>query len=130
MDQKPANEVLEEIILPENLLPLGSVLSEGITPLEVSMVLAKVFRVQHAEVALLKLEGGLLKFIFPEHLRTTGVDSDFQQSDCGPYRVEQERQRSSTTLRASSTPASSKRSSRSVWKRMTHHHRPLLPFRS
>jgi hypothetical protein len=73
MNQKPANEVLEEIVLPENLLPLGSVLSEGITPLEVSMVLAKVFHVQHAEVALLKLEGGLLKFIFPEHLRTTGA---------------------------------------------------------
>ena len=31
------------------------------------MVLAKVFRVQNAEVALLRLEGGLLKFIFPEH---------------------------------------------------------------
>lgn len=73
MNQKPANEALEEIILPENLLPLGSVLSEGITPLEVSMVLAKVFHVQHAEVALLKLEGGLLKFVFPEHLRTTGA---------------------------------------------------------
>ncbi|MGA8216846.1 MAG: GAF domain-containing protein, partial [Candidatus Sulfotelmatobacter sp.] len=39
----------------------------------VSMVLAKVFRVQYAEVALLRLDGGLLKFIFPEHLRTTGA---------------------------------------------------------
>jgi hypothetical protein len=29
--------------------------------------------VQNAEVALLRLEGGLLKFIFPEHLRTTGA---------------------------------------------------------
>ena len=73
MNQKPANEALEEIVLPENLLPLGSVLSEGITPLEVSMILAKVFHVQHAEVALLKLDGGLLKFVFPEHLRTTGA---------------------------------------------------------
>jgi GAF domain-containing protein len=63
----------EEFVLPENLLPLGSVLGEGVTPLDVSMVLAKVFRVQYAEVALLKLEGGLLKFIFPEHLRTTGA---------------------------------------------------------
>lgn len=63
----------EEIILPENLLPLGSVLGEGVTPLDVSMVLAKVFRVQYAEVALLRLDGGLLKFIFPEHLRTTGA---------------------------------------------------------
>ncbi len=73
MTQKPEDGAIEEIILPENLLPLGSVLSEGITPLEVSMVLAKVFRVQNAEVALLRLESGLLKFIFPEHLVTTGA---------------------------------------------------------
>ncbi|MGA8622300.1 MAG: hypothetical protein WB660_27745 [Candidatus Sulfotelmatobacter sp.] len=72
MTHKP-EEAIEEIILPDNLIPLGSVLSEGITPIEVSMLLAKVFRVQHAEVALLRLEGGLLKFIFPEHLRTTGA---------------------------------------------------------
>ncbi len=74
MTHKPQNAAIEEeIILPENLLPLGSVLGEGVTPLDVSMVLAKVFRVQYAEVALLRLEGGLLKFIFPEHLRTTGA---------------------------------------------------------
>ncbi len=73
MTHKPEDAATEEIILPENLLPLGSVLSEGITPIEVSMLLAKVFRVQHAEVALLRLEGGLLKFIFPEHLRITGA---------------------------------------------------------
>jgi hypothetical protein len=73
MTHKPEDGAVEEFILPENLLPLGSVLSEGVTPLDVSMVLAKVFRVQYAEVALLKLEGGLLKFIFPEHLRTTGA---------------------------------------------------------
>jgi hypothetical protein len=74
MTHNPENAAMEEeIILPENLLPLGSVLGAGVTPLDVSMVLAKVFRVQYAEVALLKLEGGLLKFIFPEHLRTTGA---------------------------------------------------------
>src|ERR1022692_2438472 len=74
MTHKPENAAIEEeIILPENLLPLGSVLGEGVTPLDVSMVLAKVFRVQYAEVALLRLDGGLLKFIFPEHLRTTGA---------------------------------------------------------
>jgi len=73
MTQKPEDGAIEEIILPENLLPLGSVLSEGITPLEVSMVLAKVFKVQNAEVALLRLDSGLLKFIFPEHLVTTGA---------------------------------------------------------
>jgi hypothetical protein len=73
MTHKPEDAALEEIILPENLLPLGSVLGQGVTPLDVSMVLARVFKVQHAEVALLRLEGGLLKFIFPEHLRTTGA---------------------------------------------------------
>lgn len=73
MTHNPDHGVTEEIILPENLLPLGSVLGEGVTPLDVSMVLAKVFKVQYAEVALLRLEGGLLKFVFPEHLRTTGA---------------------------------------------------------
>src|ERR1700723_3551300 len=73
MPHKPEDGAVEEIVLPENLLPLGSVLSEGVSPLDVSMVLAKVFKVQYTEVALLRLEGGLLKFIFPEHLRTTGV---------------------------------------------------------
>jgi len=73
MTHKPEDGALDEIILPENLLPLGSVLEAGVTSLDVSMVLARVFKVQHAEVALLRLDGGLLKFIFPEHLRTTGA---------------------------------------------------------
>ncbi len=63
----------EEIVLPENLLPLGSVLGQGVTPMDVCMVLAKVFRVQYTEVALLRLEAGMLRFLFPEHLRTTGA---------------------------------------------------------
>jgi hypothetical protein len=73
MTHKPEDAAIEEILLPENLAPLGAVLDEGVTALDVSMVLAKVFRVQHAEVALLRLDGGLLKFILPEHLRTTGA---------------------------------------------------------
>ncbi|MGA8271557.1 MAG: hypothetical protein WB919_08355 [Candidatus Sulfotelmatobacter sp.] len=74
MTHKPEDAAIEEeIILPENLLPLSTVLGEGVTPLDISMVLAKVFRVQYAEVALLRLEGGLLKFVFPEHLCTTGA---------------------------------------------------------
>ena len=72
MTHKPENSAVEEIVLPEKLLPLETVLGENVTPNEVSTILAKVFRVQHAEVALLRLDGGLLKFIFPEHLRTTG----------------------------------------------------------
>lgn len=73
MTHNAEDGALEEIILPENLSALGSVLDAGVTPLDVSMVLAKVFKVQHAEVALLRLEGGLLKFLCPEHLRTTGA---------------------------------------------------------
>jgi GAF domain-containing protein len=73
MTHKPEDGALEEIILSEKLLPLGSVLTEGVTALDVSMVLARVFEVQHAEVALLRLEGGLLKFVIPEHLVTTGA---------------------------------------------------------
>jgi hypothetical protein len=73
MTHKPEDGAVEEFILPENLLALETVLGEGVTPLDVSMTLAKVFKVQYAEVALLRLEGGLLRFIFPEHLRTTGA---------------------------------------------------------
>ena len=64
---------MEEVVLPENLLPLGSVLGQGVTALDLCMVLAKIFRVQYTEVALLRLESGLLRFIFPDHLRTTGA---------------------------------------------------------
>lgn len=63
---------MEEIVLPEHLIPVGTVLGPGVTALDLCMVLAKIFRVQYNEVALLRLEGGQLRFIFPEHLRTTG----------------------------------------------------------
>ena len=89
MTHKPEDGLLEEIILPENLLPLGSVLGEGVTPLDVSMVLAQVFNVQHAEVALLRLEGGLLKFIFP-NICAHRSDSNLQQSRGGAHRSQQE----------------------------------------
>lgn len=73
MTQNPDHTMMEEVVLPEHLLPLGSVLGAGVTALDLCMVLAKIFRVQYTEVALLKLETGLLRFIFPEHLRTTGA---------------------------------------------------------
>ena len=72
MAQPVHHAATEEIALPENLLPLEAVLGQGVSPLEVSKVLAKIFRVQYTEVALLRLESGLLRFLFPEHLRTTG----------------------------------------------------------
>ena len=64
--------MMEEIALPEHLLPVGSVLGPGVSAMDLCMVLAKIFRVQYTEVALLRLESGQLRFIFPEHLRTTG----------------------------------------------------------
>src|SRR6202158_199003 len=67
------NAEIEEITLPENLLPLGSMLGQGVTPMDACMILAKVFHVQYTEVALLRLEDGLLRFVFPEHLRTSGA---------------------------------------------------------
>ena len=36
---------IEEITLPENLLPLGSILGQGVTPMDACMILAKVFHV-------------------------------------------------------------------------------------
>jgi GAF domain-containing protein len=62
----------EEVVLPEHLLPLGGVLGQGVSAMDLCMVLAKIFHVQYTEVALLRLENGLLRFLFPEHLRTTG----------------------------------------------------------
>ncbi len=73
MTENIDHAMMEEVALPENLLPLGSVLGQGVSAMDLCMVLAKVFRVQYTEVALLRLENGLLRFIFPEHLRTTGA---------------------------------------------------------
>src|SRR5580658_5968749 len=73
MTEPPNAGLTEEISLPENLLPLEAILGHGVTPMDVSIVLAKIFRVQSTEVALLRLESGLLRFVFPAHLRTTGA---------------------------------------------------------
>lgn len=73
MTQNTDHGMMEEVVLPEHLLPLGSVLGQGVSALDLCMVLAKIFHVQYTEVALLRLEQGLLRFIFPEHLRTTGA---------------------------------------------------------
>jgi len=73
MIQKNEPAMMEEIVLPEHLLPLGSVLGQGVSALDLCMVLAKIFHVQYSEVALLRLDKGLLRFVFPEYLRTTGA---------------------------------------------------------
>jgi len=73
MSQNGDHGMMEEVVLPEHLLPLGTVLGPGVSAMDLCMVLAKIFRVQYTEVALMRLEGGLLRFIFPEYLRTTGA---------------------------------------------------------
>jgi len=65
--------MMEEVVLPEHLLPLESVLGQGVSALDLCMTLAKIFHVQYTEVALMRLEKGLLRFVFPEYLRTTGA---------------------------------------------------------
>jgi hypothetical protein len=47
--------------------------AEATTPALFCADLAKHFRVRSSEVALLRLEKGLLKFLFPEHLKTAGA---------------------------------------------------------
>ena len=57
------------------LAPDGSVefvLSQADTPEKFCAALAKLFGVRPKEVALLLLEKGLLKFVFPEQLQTAG----------------------------------------------------------
>jgi hypothetical protein len=49
------------------------VLGQGVSALDLCMVLAKIFRVQYTEVALMRLEQGSLHFVFPEYLRTSGA---------------------------------------------------------
>ena len=73
MTKNNEHGMMEEVVLPEHLLPLESVLGQGVSAMDLCMVLAKIFRVQYSEVALLRLEKGLLRFIFPEYLRTTGA---------------------------------------------------------
>jgi hypothetical protein len=65
--------MMDEVVLPEHLLPLETVLGPGVSALDLCMVMAKIFKVQYTEVALMRLEKGLLRFVFPEHLRTTGA---------------------------------------------------------
>jgi hypothetical protein len=51
---------------------LEDLLDQEVTPREVCGVLAKMFQVQKTEVAILRLDRGLLRFIYPEELRTAG----------------------------------------------------------
>jgi len=55
-----------------DMSPLEHLLDQDVTPRQVCGVLAKMFEVQQTEVAILRLERGLLHFVFPDELRTAG----------------------------------------------------------
>ena len=55
-----------------DLSPLEHLLDQDVTPRQVCGVLAKMFQVQQTEVALLRLDRGLLQFVYPDELRTAG----------------------------------------------------------
>ena len=76
------------------------------------MVLAKVFKVQYAEVALLRLEGGLLKFVFPEHLRTTGAIPISSKAVAAHTALSKKAEIFNNFARVKHAPASSRQSSR------------------
>jgi hypothetical protein len=56
-----------------SLAELESMLSEGPSSDRVCRKLAQILRVRRSEVALLRLEKGSLRFIFPPELRSAGV---------------------------------------------------------
>src|SRR5262249_34316879 len=55
-----------------DMSPLEHLFDQDVLPGEVCGVLARMFQVQQTEVAILRLDRGLLHFIFPDELRTAG----------------------------------------------------------
>ena len=55
-----------------DMSPLEHLMDQDVTPRQVCGVLAKMFQVQQTEVAILRLNRGLLNFIFPDELRSAG----------------------------------------------------------
>ena len=58
--------------MPADMSPLEHLIDQDVSPKQVCGVLAKIFNVQQTEVALLRLDRGLLRFIFPDELKTAG----------------------------------------------------------
>jgi hypothetical protein len=58
-------------MLPD-LSPLESLVDQDVSPRQVCGVLARMFQVQQTEVAILRLDRGLLNFIYPDELRSAG----------------------------------------------------------
>jgi hypothetical protein len=66
------NRELHGIVLPERLQPLTELLQSNITVERACKLLANAFGVQPTEVALLRVDGTLLRFLYPEHLQSAG----------------------------------------------------------
>jgi len=79
MTKSPKTRPSKKKLSPRKPAVPGSVLGEGVTPLDVSMVLAKVFRVQYAEVALLRWMAACSSS-FPRASAHHGSDSNLQQA--------------------------------------------------
>jgi hypothetical protein len=58
--------------MPADMSPLEHLIDQDVSPKQLCGVLAKIFNVQQTEVALLRLDRGLLRFIFPDELKTAG----------------------------------------------------------
>lgn len=58
--------------MPPDMSPLEHLIDQDVTAKDVCSVLANMFHVQPTEVALLRLDRGLLRFIFPDELTTAG----------------------------------------------------------
>ena len=58
--------------MPPDMSPLEHLIDQDVTAKDVCSVLANMFHVQSTEVALLRLDRGLLRFIFPDELTTAG----------------------------------------------------------
>ena len=72
MNHSPHTKTPKIPSLMPDMSPLEHLVDQDVTPRQVCNVLAKMFQVQQTEVAILRLERGLLQFIYPDELRTVG----------------------------------------------------------
>jgi hypothetical protein len=72
MSHSPHTKTQKNPGMMPDMSPLEHLVDQDVTPRQVCNVLAKIFQVQQTEVAILRLDRGLLQFIYPDELRTVG----------------------------------------------------------
>jgi hypothetical protein len=72
MQREKENSASEKATIASSITALRASITEQTTPEQFCNQLARVFQVQQTEVALLRADSGLLKFIFPPQLKTAG----------------------------------------------------------